>query len=290
MLRLLRHHARETLLRLQKYRYGRPQARYAQDLTFTEAARRFPDRGELYRYMFHYFRYLAPAPLRAHRDWFSQESRGFGEDAFHAMWFTLLREFRPRRCLEIGIYRGQTISLWALIAELVGFDCELNGISPFSPAGDADSHYSDQVDYLSDTLSSFRRFSSREPHFLRGYSTDAAARDFIAAQRWDLIYIDGSHDYDVVLSDYRLCRDNLAPGGLLVMDDSSLYAGFRPPLFSFAGHPGPSRVFSELATRELAFLGAVGHDNVLRKPDLRLTGSASPHPAGKPPDGRPPSR
>lgn len=252
-------------MRLQKQQYNRAQSRYAQDLSFTEAAKRFPDRTDLYRYMHHYFHNLAPKPLRDHRDWFSRESRGFGEDAFHAMWFTLLREFRPRRCLEIGIYRGQTISLWALISQLVGFECELYGISPFSSSGDADSKYSEKLDYLADTQASFRKFSTKTPHFLKAYSTDAVARDFIASQGWDLIYIDGSHDYEVVLSDYQLCRDHLAPGGLLIMDDSSLYTDYRPPMFGFSGHVGPSRVFRDFATTELTFLGGVGHDNVLRK-------------------------
>jgi hypothetical protein len=265
MLRQARHFARKTLLGLQTHQYGRPQSRFSDDLSFTEAAARFPGRGDLYRYMYHYFRNLAPPALRDHRDWFSKENRGFGEDAFHAMWFTLLREFRPRNCLEIGIYRGQTISLWALISELMGFECELHGISPFSPAGDADSHYSDRVDYLADTLQSFAKFSPKTPSFLKAYSTDAAAHELIASKKWDLIYIDGSHDYEVVLSDYQVCRDHLAPGGLLVMDDSSLYTDYRPPLFSFAGHPGPSRVFEDFAVKELQFLGGVGHDNVLRK-------------------------
>jgi predicted O-methyltransferase YrrM len=256
---------RGLLMRIQAQRYGRPQARYSQDLSFTEAARRFPDRGELYRYMYHYFRNLVPPTIRDHRAYFSQENRGFGEDAFHAMWFTLLREFQPRNCLEIGIYRGQTISLWALIAEMVSFDCELYGISPFSSAGDQASRYSDRVDYLADTQQSFRRFSSKPVHLLKAYSTDATARDYITARSWDLVYIDGSHDYDVALADYQICRDNLAPGGLLVLDDSSLYTDYRPPLFGFSGHPGPSRVLRDFAMKELQFLGAVGHNNILRK-------------------------
>jgi hypothetical protein len=37
------------------------------------------------------------------------------------MWFTLLCEFKPAQCLEIGVYRGQVVSLWGLIAKLSGF-------------------------------------------------------------------------------------------------------------------------------------------------------------------------
>lgn len=256
---------RQGLSRRQAIHYGKPQKRFADDMTFSQAAEKFRDTGDLYRYMHHYFHNTAPPAVREHRSWFSRERRGFGEDAFHAMWFMLLREFRPRNCLEIGIYRGQTISLWGMVAGQIGFDCELHGISPFSSAGDQASRYSDEVDYLADTLLSFRKFGVGGPHLLKAYSTDEIAMDYIRSRKWDLIYIDGNHDYDVVLADYEICRDNLAPGGLLVMDDSSLYTSYRPPLFSFAGHIGPSRVFRDFAAKELNPLATVGHNNILLK-------------------------
>jgi hypothetical protein len=77
-----------------------------------------------------------------------------------------------------------------------------------------------------------------------------------------VIYVDGNHDYEVALADYKVCRDALAQDGLLVMDDSSLHTDYSPAKFSFAGHPGPSRVVKELAFSELRFLGGVGHNNV----------------------------
>lgn len=269
MLAHLRRIARQALTQRQIKAYTRPASRFGQDMSFTAAVRQFPDPDQLYRYMHHYLHNLAPQELRDHRAYFSQERRGFGEDAFHAMWFLLLREFRPRNCLEIGIYRGQTISLWALIARLVRFECDLSGISPFSPAGDENSVYMQQVDYLADTQASFARFSSLTPHFLKAFSTDTIAKDYIASRQWDLVYIDGNHDYEVALSDYQVCRDNLAPGGLLVLDDSSLYSGYHPPLFAFPGHPGPSRVLQDFAMKQLQFVGAVGHNNVLRKAPLK---------------------
>lgn len=258
--------ARQALTQKQRHAYTKADARFNDDLPFTQAVKRFPNRGELYRYMHHYLHNVAPPELRAHRAYFSQEERGFGEDAFHAMWFTLLREFRPRNCLEIGVYRGQTISLWALISRLARFDCELSGISPFSSAGDEASVYKSHVDYLTDTHRSFAKFSDKTPFFLKAFSTDASAKDYIASRVWDLIYIDGNHDYEVVLSDYEICRDHLAPGGLLILDDSSLYTDYRAPLFAFPGHPGPSQVLRDFAMTELRFLGGVGHNNVLQNP------------------------
>jgi cephalosporin hydroxylase len=239
---------------------------YNFDASFTHAVSRFCDSNSMYGYAHQYFRTRCPREVREHRSFFKKERRGFGEDALHAMWWLLLREFKPTTCLEIGVYRGQVISLWSLIARSVGFRCDVHGISPFTSAGDAVSWYPDGRDYLEDTLQSFRRLGLPGPNLLRALSTEAAAASYVSARRWDLIYIDGNHDYEVVLQDYRLCRDHLSTGGLLVLDDSSLGTDYQPPAFAFAGHPGPSRVCREVVMRELSFVGRVGHNTVFAKP------------------------
>jgi len=235
------------------------------DLSFSAAAAVFSNRNEMYAYAHHYFTHFAPSEVKQHRAYFRKEQRGFGEDAFHAMWWLLLREFRPRRCLEIGVYRGQVISLWAVIARKLGFPCEVHGISPFSSMGDGVSVYDDGINYLEDTLASFRTFGLDAPTLVVAESKDDGAARHISSRPWDLIYIDGNHDYETALSDYKLSRDNRRHGGLLVMDDSSLGTSFTPPRFAFSGHPGPSRVVEELANTELIPLGSVGHNNVFQK-------------------------
>jgi hypothetical protein len=82
----------------------------------------------------HYFDHRLPAEFRAHRAYFTRNNRSFGEDAFHAMWFLLFREFRPAAFLEIGVYRGQSLSLASLLACHFKLDCSVQGISPFSSA------------------------------------------------------------------------------------------------------------------------------------------------------------
>jgi len=216
--------------------------------------------------MHHHFYHLCPQAIREHRHYFSQNARGFGEDAFHAMWWLLLREFRPKNCLEIGVFRGQVISLWGVIAKLLDSPCEIHGISPFASVGDAVSQYPADVDYLADTIKAFTTFDLAPPTLVRALSTDPCAIKHICERDWDLIYIDGSHDYEVAAADYRHCVGQLKLGGLLVMDDASLGTEFQPPLFSFAGHPGPSKVAKEFAMKELNFLGAVGHNNIFVKP------------------------
>ena len=253
------------LSKLQAIWFSRSQKSFSEDMSFTKAAERYIGRNELHAYMHHYHHQLCPNELQQHRAYFKQESRGFGEDAFHAMWFTLLREYHPQECLEIGVYRGQVISLWALIARLLGYSSNIHGISPFTPAGDQVSDYLKNIDYQGDTLEHHRHFGLPPPTLTMAFSTDIDAKEYIASRKWNLIYIDGNHDYEVALSDYEICKDSLAVGGLLVMDDSSLYTDYAPPRFSFAGHPGPSRVVQERAIKELHFIGGVGHNNVFFK-------------------------
>ena len=100
------------------------------------------------------------------------EQRGFGENPFHVMWWLLFSEFKPANFLEIGVFRGQTVSLAALCARLLNIRCEIFGISPFSPAGDSVSRYRKDVDYLEDTIANFDHFGLPRPNLLRAYSTE----------------------------------------------------------------------------------------------------------------------
>jgi len=249
----------------QSHWMSRRQNEFMQDLSFSYASSQFTIRNRMHAYMHHYFSQICPVDVRMHRDYFKRESRGFGEDAFHAMWFLLMREFRPASCLEIGVYRGQVISLWALLSRHLGFPCSIYGISPFTPAGDHVSTYLSNIDYRVDTVRNHEVFNLPAPNLLTSFSTDQESLTLISSKPWDLIYIDGSHDYEVALADYEICRENLTNGGLLVIDDSSLYTDYRPPMFSFAGHPGPSRIVKERVMHEMQFLGAVGHNNIFIK-------------------------
>jgi hypothetical protein len=249
----------------QLLKYNTYQALYGKDLSLTAAEATYPNRNSLYAYMHHYYRHTCPEYIGEHRAYYSLEQRGFGEDAFHAMWYLLLRQFKPAKCLEIGVYRGQVISLWSLIAKFLEFPCEVHGISPFTPIGDAVSSYKVEVDYYRDVLSSFKHFGLSTPLLVKALSTDSEAITYISENQWDLIYVDGGHDFETALADYQLCKKHLAPNGILILDDASLGTDYLPPSFSFAGHPGPSRVAREYADKEMRLLCAVGHNNVYQK-------------------------
>ena len=228
-------------------------------------ARSLSDPTGFYRECFRYFHCDLPPELRAHREYFATGGRGFGEAAFHVMWFLLFREFQPRTFLEIGIFRGQTISLVALLQRMKGSTGETAGISPFLAAGDSVSKYPDSINYLDDTLANFAHFALPMPELLTAFSTDEKAREFIAARSWDCIYIDGNHDYDVAKADWEACSAAVRDGGLVVLDDSSLSTRFEPPAFATKGHPGPSRVADELDRSRFAEILQVGHNRDFQK-------------------------
>ncbi len=212
-----------------------------------------------------YFDHNLPEELRIHRDYFTQNRRGFGEDAFHTMWFLLFREFRPSSFLEIGVYRGQTLSLALLLARQGNFSCHVQGIAPFSTAADSVSKYNSGLDYQADTLQNCSHFKLPAPSLLKAYSTDLSAAALVRSRLWDFVYIDGNHDYTIARQDWDLCAGNLAPGGLVILDDSGLGTRFQPPAFATAGHPGPSQLAKEINHPPFTEILQVGHNRVFQK-------------------------
>jgi hypothetical protein len=209
-----------------------------------------------------YFSRRLPVPLQEHRQYFATGGRGFGEDAFHVMWFLLRREVRWESFLEIGVFRGQTLSLCALLSKVNGQSCDVYGISPFSSVGDSVTRYEPCVDYLTDTLANFEHFGLPHPKLLKAYSTDAMALELIESRPWSAIYIDGNHDYEVVKADWNACSAAVAKGGVIVLDDASLGTDYRPPAFAFGGHPGPSRLAATIDRTRFAEILRVGHNRV----------------------------
>jgi SAM-dependent methyltransferase len=220
---------------------------------------------EFYEDCFRFFHQHLPAEIREHRNYYHDGRFGFGEDAFHVMWYLLFNEFKPANFLEIGVYRGQTISLAALLARRSGLDCHVTGVSPFSGADDSKCKYPKNIDYMEEILQHFRRFSLPEPELCRAYSTDPEAVKVINSIPRDIIYIDGNHDWEVVVKDWENCARSIKPGGLIVMDDSGSTTSFRPPLFATAGFPDPSRFCQEIDKRKWKEILQVGHNRVFQK-------------------------
>ena len=239
----------------------KPESFKSLDEVFT----RTKSRNKVYEEMEKFYRFNLPLKFIKHRKYFSKNRRGFGEDAFHSMWFLLFSQYRPINCLEIGVYRGQTITLWNMLSKWIGYETRIACISPFSSAGDTVSQYSKDLDYLTDLKENHDYFKIKYPEICIDLSTGKKAKEFISSRKWDLIYIDGSHDYEVVSEDWDISVKNLSERGLIVMDDSSLYFDYIPKDGSFAGHPGPSKVAKEISVGQFKLIGGVGHNNIFSK-------------------------
>jgi hypothetical protein len=236
-----------------------------EDLKPSEWVSSLADPTAFYLNCFRFFHQRLPVELREHRRYFVREGRGFGEDAFHVMWFLLFQEIKPRNFLEIGVFRGQTLSLAAILVRMNHLPTVVCGISPFSSVGDSVSRYRSDVDFFQDTLQNFEHFNLQPPKLARAFSTDPEAVRFIASKEWDLIYIDGNHDYEIVRKDWEICSRHLKVGGVIVLDDSALNTQYRAPIFATAGHPGPSRLAQEIDRALFRELLWVGHNRAFQK-------------------------
>jgi len=228
--------------------------------------------------------------LKAHRDWVEENSWGFGDRAFHYMWYLLLRDdILNRPCpqlLEIGVYKGQVISLWALIAERLRHPVAISGVSPFQGgrARFADNrvlHRGAQLisrRYREDVRSAnlyedvgyrvavqriFDEFGleSGNLNLLTGYSQDESVRAQFASRSFELIYIDGGHRYEEVTEDLNFYAAHVAPGGYLVVDDASCNL---PGRAFWKGHESVSRAVADWGAPGFVNVFNIGHNRVYR--------------------------
>lgn len=244
-----------------KSRNSTSDARFARD----KWADSLNDPTGYYLDCFQFFHHLAVPEVKEHRSFFAKAGRGFGEDAFHVMWWMLMEHFRPVTFLEIGVYRGQTLSLISLLQRRLSIDGAIVGISPFAPAGDGVTNYRDDIDYLADTFNNFDHFGLPAPELLKAYSTDNIAVKRIHETAWDSIYIDGNHDYEIAIQDWENCASSVRVGGIIILDDSALSTNYRPPAFATGGHPGPSRIASEIDSSRFTEILQVGHNRVFQR-------------------------
>jgi hypothetical protein len=229
--------------------------------------------------------------LKAHRDWVEQNSWGFGDRAFHYMWYLLLRDDvlnRPDpKLLEIGVYKGQVVSLWALISSHLHSSAAITAVSPFEstkpwfaknfvlervmrvisrPYRDdvRSANLYDSENYLDSVRQIFQQFSLSEANitFLRGYSQDHHIYQRLERQCFDVIYIDGGHRYEQVAQDLTNYSRLVGANGYLVLDDASCK---QPGSKFWKGHESVSRAVDEWGATGFRNVLNVGHNRVFRR-------------------------
>jgi predicted O-methyltransferase YrrM len=139
------------------------------------------------------------------------------------VWRAMIEQHKPARIVEIGSYEGRSAAFLVEACAAHG-PLELHCIDTWQGGVDNDASGMAAVE---------ARFDRNLAHALRqvppgrvsfhkhkGLSRDALARLLTEApERFDLVYVDGSHQAPDVLTDAILAFQLLKVGGLLVFDD-----------------------------------------------------------------------
>jgi hypothetical protein len=243
--------------------------------------------------IFRLFDKLARQPdwLAQHRSWVEDHKFGYGDRALHHMWHLIIEHLGkpegPVSCLEIGVFKGQIISLWALIEAKRRIPVKITALSPFSGSAvpvirnrfarkiarlvsrryradlTAGNIYG-AGNYLADCRQIFDQFrlDFSRVELVQGLSTDPACLASLAGRLFDVIYIDGDHSEAVAMHDVTKFAPKVAPGGILVMDDASLSLEMDLP---YRGRPGPSAAAKRLPSLGFTNILNIGHNRVFQK-------------------------
>jgi len=165
-------------------------------------------------------RFMEDTPkLREHRLWVKSNHFGFGEDSFHWLHKLIVDEMPNEfNFLEVGIFRGQTLSLCKLLADMSGKKVKRYGVSPMDSS---DGHW--ESDYFLDVSLIHQQFNLKKDYTIyHGSSTDTnIIEKAIATEPYDILYIDGSHKYEDVVSDLANYPQMVKQGGYLLIDDAA---------------------------------------------------------------------
>lgn len=196
--------------------------------------------------------------LKNHRNFVEKNGYGFGEKSFHYLW-KLICEYQNLyfSFLEIGCYKGQILSLIKLLRP----DATVHGVSPLSTEGNyPESDYKADVNYIHD------HFGLDRPNIFQGLSTEKWVIDAVKdLGSWDIIYIDGGHDYNTVTSDLEIYSPLVKVGGYMVMDDANCELNMPPGYFR--GHQSVTDAKLDwLKTQtDFEFMFSVVHISIFRR-------------------------
>jgi hypothetical protein len=197
-----------------------------------------------------------------------ENTEGFGELPFSWNWYLILQEMPAEfNFMEIGVYKGRLLSLIRIISNMLNKKANIYGVTPLDNVGDKYSYYH-KSDYLGAVKDAFikNNVSMENVTIIKGYSQDKDVLENVKSKCvYDIIFIDGSHDYDMVCLDIKNYVPLLKVGGYFVMDDSAIY--INNPGGQFKGHPDVGRAIIDVLDKDTRMkeLYACGHNRVWLK-------------------------
>lgn len=154
----------------------------------------------------------SPTTLSEHGETIPQQAQvnvRYGRFLYH-----LVRAFRPRRILEIGMANGISSAYMAAAQKRNALsDCSHVIIDPFQSS-----------DWKGAGRHLLHRINLDEyANIIEDFSIHAIPKLEKKGESFDLAFIDGNHCLDYTLADVLMCDRVLATGGLLALDDSMAY-------------------------------------------------------------------
>ena len=203
--------------------------------------------------------------LNEHRTFVENHVFGFGERSFGWMWNLLVKEMpKDFTFLEIGVFKGQTLSLVKLLADQQKKKVKRYGITPLSTEGGLW-----ESDYAKDIATIHEQFAlTKDYEILQGLSEDAAIIHKASKLKLDILYIDGGHDERHITNDIDNYAHLVKKGGYMIIDDCC--NSFKQPFGYFQGIDIVTKVVDKklppfTESKDWEFIFSVVHNRVYKR-------------------------
>lgn len=239
---------------------------------FLKFSKEWVDTEEYNAFIYDYFTHRVSINhlLNNHTNVVGQYNLGYGEPAFRYLWAVVFSQIPNNgKFLEIGVFKGSILALSQLICKELGITINTYGVTPLNNTGDKYSSYGFS-DYEKDIsfLYSLLEIPIDNSFIIEGLSTNSDIKNLILDNGpYDILYIDGGHDYETVISDIELSTKILKKDGILVMDDASSMLNLPKNHRGFNGHAEVALAIRDKIDSDSTYthLFACGHNRVWRK-------------------------
>jgi hypothetical protein len=171
--------------------------------------------------------------LKHYRDEVEGRVLGFGQRSFTWLFHLIIKELPDYfKACEIGVFSGATTALVGGLALQQNKKCDVYGVSTFDGL-----HLNWKRDFLPECIKNFNEFTEGTEginfHPIKGLSQDKEVIEQVNQHSYDLLYVDGSHEYDDVIADILNYCPLVKVGGYVLFDDSA--SAYPMPFGYFCG-------------------------------------------------------